>query len=1580
MKRQLNRASTLPANKIVPAVAKRPPQRSTTQANMDPVSENGQAASATASVVVVARIRPKLPKEDKEPDGVEVYSDAQTLSIYNNGREKKQYTLDQVFDSRWRMQTARSARSNESVEKSPRPSAAEQRKSEAAESQAKFFNDFGRNLVTHSLKGYNVCVFAYGHTGSGKTYTMLGDAAGSGRGAAAGLLPRFLIELFQEHEDAPRPDTWRCSCEFFEVYNEQIRDLLQPNAQVQKPKRVHCHPKHGARIEGLTMSVVSSAEEVMELLHFGNQMRTVAATTMNSRSSRSHAFFNFKYEQIGDEPDQAPGPPPPPQARGKERRVTIAAPPDTSGGGSCMSAVTFVDLAGREERERLGNHPGALQYKEMCFINTSLFHLAHLITKISQGGLSSNNLSDFRNSKVTMLLSQALQGNSRTAVVATLSPCQSGFEDSMSTLNFAASAKKIQTKPIVNSKSAVEKLAELENEVHSLQVELAQSKTSNTEKEQELLSAQAWINYYKRSWEEACARSEQTQKARTRSAKRLGLTQSGRTGSLASFAAVKSMKSEASVPEEEEEEQLYPFLTKLCDDPALQGCCNFPLDQDKVHIGSSEGSCDIILMGVGITSEMCSVQCEKGEVSVEVLKDEGGSTVRVLLNGKMLRPENPEQMKHGDCLILGYSHAFRLVEPTPERVKQAGSSEYLQVARSTVPKLDVASAFEEAVCVEGKQLEDSGDRVSAFPFISNLSNRASDGTVRSFLSALHHVHPLVEEANVITREVFGNSDLHLEIHTLTDVLDFQNDAPEIVICCLEKPSPLSRFQQTVNTVQQCLRDPNAPTSSQDLADKRWMLGRAKHPLAHAMGLDEHMTIRGHGHLLSIFSLEDFLQRLSEIRDLYQDACETGEGFEAMRSNLAAHPFQNPWHQSSFTHMKVLADEAASIRTSPLLRWLLRSPPKAPIQQAPPPGASLGTTIAQAPMNTTVDLKRRPSVAESVQSANSSGHLFPVEIRQSQMSQQEKPTPRTNPTSIFEVDNSPIPSLGSYLKTLITDMSLADILLAVMEPGEGQESTLVHAHSIVLSRLPFFRRLIADHKAIGKSPIIVPHALSVCILRQLLVYAYTDSVKEATANLSPNMLRQLQKAASNCSMPDLCKACMIKLSGQESASESSSAKAPSGGPTSPTVRRRISRGSSLNQARMDRGSSDRNLPVLLSKKSSLSDSSPGGSLKLKQHSSKHFEPLKAVGVNSDAGSSGRLICMESGSSMSSSPVDGRDAGDEHHRQQSAVRLSSGSLRAFAEEMAELRRLLLTHPRGNGQEIPKKATELLEDLQSSMMETIRSEFRGCLKEAQDKGEPSGSLSSLASGITCQIHNLRDDLISMLNTTDGRVPSTSPTRSAVHVREESPVNSVVPAPGAPGVQPVPLRLTPPNLSAEPVVHAAQFDRQAATPPLAPRPLTSVLAGTPGAPGAPGRLGKPFQRLVVHASTGQLPGQVARSTSPNSSPCHYAVPGFPQSRPQTRSVSPIPSNSIWHANGMSGARRPGWGTAPGPTVSVRFNRSPRPIGSSGASTITTNRSWHNLQEPVTAHPKPSMTGQPEVETAKAANKEKAPVETLRL
>jgi len=622
-------------------------------------SPGGSSSRGGSSVVVVARVRPRLAHESKQPECIEALPDRQTVLLCN-GHEDKQFVLDQVFDSRQKQQGSETDWS-------------------ADDDQSAFFRSFGNSLVEHSLHGYNVCLFAYGHTGSGKTYTVLGDAGGSSRGAATGLLPRFLHQLFQEQARVPGLENWRCSCEFFEVYNEQIWDLLQP-AQTQRARKVHCHPKHGARIEGLTMSVVNSVDDVLDLLNFGNQMRTVATTTMNARSSRSHAFFTFKYEAKCEA--AIPG-----RGQGNARKM------QSTENQPCASTVTFVDLAGREERERLANNPGGMQYREMCSINTSLFHLAHLISKISSGQIERGSLSEFRNSKVTMLLSQALSGNSRTAVVATLSPLKSAFEDSLSTLNFAASAKRIKTKPVINARTPSVAVSELENEVIQLKRELVETKTRNIEKEQELQSATSWISYYKRSWEDAVARTEQQKLARTRSAARLGLASS--TRGWASRTSVSGTLSQDGA--DVDIDLGLPFLTKLCDDPALQGCCNFPLDRPCLQIGSKEGSCDIVLQGIGITRQVCAVRYDDdGTVLVEALHgdlpEEG--LARVLVNGQALQ-DSPRPMAHGDSLILGYAHAFRLVDPTPERVRQAGSSESLLIARATVPKLDVASAVEE---------------------------------------------------------------------------------------------------------------------------------------------------------------------------------------------------------------------------------------------------------------------------------------------------------------------------------------------------------------------------------------------------------------------------------------------------------------------------------------------------------------------------------------------------------------------------------------------------------------------------------------------------------------------------------------------------------------------------------------------------------------------------------------------------------------------------------------------------------------------------------------------------------------------
>lgn len=1090
MGHRLRRASTMPSSStsVSPSVQSRHKRldRRLSSTSCESGSPGGCSSRGGSSVVVVARVRPRLKHESKQPECIEALPDRQTV-LLANGREDKQFVLDQVFDSRQRNQEA------SETDRS------------AADDQSAFFNSFGSTLVDQSLRGYNVCLFAYGHTGSGKTYTMLGDAGGSSRGTAPGLLPRFLHQLFEEQARVPGLENWRCSCEFFEVYNEQIRDLLQP-AQTQRARKVHCHPKHGARIEGLTMSVVNSVEDVLDLLNFGNQMRTVATTTMNARSSRSHAFFTFKYEAKGEAalPDRG---------QGNVRRMPFVQDQP------CASTVTFVDLAGREERERLANQPGGVQYREMCSINTSLFHLAHLISKISSGQIERGSLSEFRNSKVTMLLSQALSGNSCTAVVATLSPLKSAFEDSLSTLNFATSAKKIKTKPVVNARAPSADIAELENEVVQLKRELAETKTRNIEKEQELQSATSWISYYKRSWEDAKARTEQQKLARTRSAARLGLASSNR--GWASRASLSGTLSQDSA-----DVQLdigLPFLTKLSDDPALQGCCNFPLDRPYLRIGSKEGSCDIVLQGIGITQQVCTVRySDDGTVMVEPLHGAPEEDLaRVLINGQALQ-DSPRPMSHGDSLILGYAHAFRLVDPTPERVREAGSRDALLLARATIAKLDVASAVEEAVPGSPGQVPETNEPATIFPYLSHLSSRASDEIVQAFLQALHHIHPLVEEANLITKELLGTSGLALEIHALSNVLDFANDVPELVICVLEQLGPLARFQQTVKTVQQHLRI----AAAKDRGDSVCMQACAKHPLARAMGLEEHMNVAGHGQLLFIWSLEDFLRRLSEIRDVYQDACEAGN-FKVARQDLAVSHFWNPCWQPSFADLKVLADDSGSTTNTPTLRspnQCVREPCDAP--KSLPTLLGSGDAKQDTPGKKNVDKEdqRQNGLRKNAVPSKAPVPIFarrrPAALESSSSSASSRPEP-TSP----QVDSRSTNGMSIYWKTVFLEETGADVYLAASEGHEGQPA--VAAHRLVLCRLPFFERLLASSPT-SSGPILVPNVFSNKVLRQIILYVYTDSTSEATAGLSPNMLRELQKAASSCDLPDLHKACCRKI--------------------------------------------------------------------------------------------------------------------------------------------------------------------------------------------------------------------------------------------------------------------------------------------------------------------------------------------------------------------------------------------------------------------------------------------------------------------
>jgi len=192
--------------------------------------------SMGAFIRVVARVRPKLQHEAHAAGGVEVDVGSRSLTLTNSSSKGKKFYVDDVFDSQHEQG-----------------------------SQDAFFSGFAMNYVHHSLSGYNVCLFAYGHTGSGKTYTMLGDqnSDGTGIGSRAGMMPRFLHELFSAHACDAEQHVRRYTCEFYEVYNEQIKDLLVPVKSGERTRKVHVHPKHGVRVENLTMSVVSSAGETL---------------------------------------------------------------------------------------------------------------------------------------------------------------------------------------------------------------------------------------------------------------------------------------------------------------------------------------------------------------------------------------------------------------------------------------------------------------------------------------------------------------------------------------------------------------------------------------------------------------------------------------------------------------------------------------------------------------------------------------------------------------------------------------------------------------------------------------------------------------------------------------------------------------------------------------------------------------------------------------------------------------------------------------------------------------------------------------------------------------------------------------------------------------------------------------------------------------------------------------------------------------------------------------------------------------------------------------------------------------------
>ena len=306
-----------------------------------------------------------------------------------------------------------------------------------------------KSTVDDILNGYNGTVFAYGQTGAGKSYTMMGTDMDDEEGR--GVIPRIVEQIFASILSSPGTIEYTVRVSYMEIYMERIRDLLAPQND---NLPVHEEKNRGVYVKGLLEIYVSSVQEVYEVMRRGGGARAVAATNMNQESSRSHSIFVVTITQKNVET------------------------------GSAKSGQLFlVDLAGSEKVGKTGASGQTLE--EAKKINKSLSALGMVINNLTDG--KSSHI-PYRDSKLTRILQESLGGNSRTTLIINCSPSSYNAEESLSTLRFGMRAKAIKNKAKVNAEISPAELKALLRKAQS-QITTFESYVSTLEGEVQLWRA-----------------------------------------------------------------------------------------------------------------------------------------------------------------------------------------------------------------------------------------------------------------------------------------------------------------------------------------------------------------------------------------------------------------------------------------------------------------------------------------------------------------------------------------------------------------------------------------------------------------------------------------------------------------------------------------------------------------------------------------------------------------------------------------------------------------------------------------------------------------------------------------------------------------------------------------------------------------------------------------------------------------------------------------------------------------------------------------------------------------------------------
>ncbi|XP_021385492.2 kinesin-like protein KIF1B isoform X3 [Lonchura striata] len=562
-------------------------------------------------------------------------------------------------------------------------------------SQSRVYNDIGKEMLLHAFEGYNVCIFAYGQTGAGKSYTMMGKQEES----QAGIIPQLCEELFEKINDNSNEEmSYSVEVSYMEIYCERVRDLLNPKNKGNL--RVREHPLLGPYVEDLSKLAVTSYTDIADLMDAGNKARTVAATNMNETSSRSHAVFTIVFTQ--------------------KKHDT-----ETDLSTEKVSKISLVDLAGSERADSTGAKGTRL--KEGANINKSLTTLGKVISALAEvdnctSKSKKKKKTDFipyRDSVLTWLLRENLGGNSRTAMVAALSPADINYDETLSTLRYADRAKQIKCNAVINEDPNAKLVRELKEEVTRLKdllraqglgdiidnlkdfqnnkhryllasenqrpgnfstasmgsltaspsscslssqvgltsVSSIQERIMSTpggeEAIERLKESEKIIAELNETWEEKLRKTEAIRMEREALLAEMGVAIREDGGTLGVFSPKKT-----------------PHLVNLNEDPLMSECLLYYIKDGITRVGQADAERrqDIVLSGAHIKEEHCVFRSERnnnGEVIVTLEPCERSETY---VNGK--RVVQPVQLRSGNRIIMGKNHVFRFNHPEQARAER----------------------------------------------------------------------------------------------------------------------------------------------------------------------------------------------------------------------------------------------------------------------------------------------------------------------------------------------------------------------------------------------------------------------------------------------------------------------------------------------------------------------------------------------------------------------------------------------------------------------------------------------------------------------------------------------------------------------------------------------------------------------------------------------------------------------------------------------------------------------------------------------------------------------------------------------